>query len=84
MCIRDRMRETERKLQILSLHLGIVTDTLNFQFLFKTFCNTDYHVINESTVQTVKGTAFNFIIRTGNDHMTVFELDRNFRIDCMA
>ena len=76
------MGEAESQFQVLALHLCIVADALDFELLFKTFRNAYYHVMDEGTVESVQGTVFDIIIRTGNEDLVAFHLNSDLFIQC--
>lgn len=43
----NRMGKPESQLQIPPLHLCIVSNTLDLQFLFKPLCHADHHIIHK-------------------------------------
>jgi len=74
------MGEAQSQFQVCSLHLCIVADALDFQFLGESFGYAENHVVQQCTVQTVQGAVFDFIIRTGNDDFVAFHFEIDFFI----
>ncbi len=49
----DRVRKTETKIEIRSLHCGFKTDALDLELFRKTFAHPDDHVVHERAGKTV-------------------------------
>ena len=50
--MRDRMRETQRKIELVTGSLGLVAHADQRQFLLKAFGHTIYHVVDQGTQGT--------------------------------
>ena len=71
----DRVRETERQLQVRTLHLRAVADTLHFEGLGEPVGDADHHVAEQRAGEAVKRALVAFVVRAGDVNHAVFAVE---------